>query len=74
VNQKIPFFFFALFLSVFLLVLIFLPYVSVILLAMVFAAVMYPVYKRVLSFVKGRRTIASLLVVVIFTTIVLIRW
>ena len=39
---------------------------------MVFASVMYPVYKRVLRFVKGRRTIASLLVVVIFTTIVLI--
>lgn len=71
-NQKIPFFFFALFLSIFLLVLIFLPYVSVILLAMVFSAFMYPVYKRVLWFVKDRRTIASLLVVVIFTIIVLI--
>jgi predicted PurR-regulated permease PerM len=72
VNQKIPFFFFALFLSVLLLVLIFMPYVSVILLAMVFAAFMYPVYKRVLRFVKGGRTAASFLVVVMFTTIVLI--
>ncbi len=60
------------FLSVLLLVLIFMPYVSVILLAMVFAALMYPVYKRVLGFMKGRRTMASFLVVVMFTAIVLI--
>jgi predicted PurR-regulated permease PerM len=72
VNQKIPFFFFALFLSVFLLVLVFMPYVSVILLAMVFAAFMYPVYKMVLRFVNGRRMAASLLVVIVFITIVLI--
>jgi predicted PurR-regulated permease PerM len=71
-NQKIPFFFFILFLSVFLLFLLFLPYISIIILAMVFAAVLYPVYERILRFFKGRHSAASLFVVVIFLTVVLI--
>ena len=71
-NQKIPFFFFILFLSVFLLFLLFLPYISIIVLAMVFVAVLYPVYERILSLFKGRRSAASFFVVVIFLTVVLI--
>jgi predicted PurR-regulated permease PerM len=71
-REKTPFFFYILTLSAVFLFLVFLPYIGIIVVAIVFAAVLYPVYERVLYLLNGRRSAAALLTVAMFIAVVLI--
>jgi len=71
-NISQYFLFLALGLSLFFTYLIYKPFLSVFLLAALFASIMYPVYTWLQKLTKGRDTIAALLSVLLFVLVILI--
>jgi predicted PurR-regulated permease PerM len=72
VNQEKTFFYFVLFLIIALLLLLWLPFINTVFLAMIFAAVLYPLYEKILKMLGGRRTVASFAAIASFVLVSLV--
>ncbi len=71
-KLEIYLFFILLAVAVYLTFSIFLPYLSALMLALVFAVVFDPLYKFLLSKMPGYRSVASILTLILFVTIILV--
>ncbi len=71
-NISRYFLFLALAVAFYFAYLIFKPFISVLLLAAIFATILYPLYTRILEKLKGRETWAALLTVIIFVLLIVI--
>lgn len=74
-NQDILqkyFFITALFLVSILIFFIFLPFMEVLVLSTIFAIVLYPLYKKISKFLKGREGISAFLVILLFAIVIIV--